>query len=742
MKLSESRTLRRCAASLWSLPSPHRVLALLFWWAMCSSQAANYATEANVMVEIPLEAKRSYTDPFNELNVDVVFTDPKGRELQVPAFWAGGKSWKVRYASPLVGKHQFVSKCSNPNDEGVHDLKGTVEIKPYTGDNPLYRCGALRVAADRHHFEHSDGTPFFWLGDTWWMGLCHRLRWPEEFALLTADRKEKGFTVVQIVAGLYPDMPPFDPRGANEAGFPWETNYARIRPEYFDAADRRLKHLVDSGITPCLVGAWGFFLPWLGVPKAEQHWRYLIARYGALPVIWCVAGESNLPYYLVKNFPYDDREQVKGWTEVARYVRRTDPFHRLITIHPTGLNRLSARNGVEDVSVLDIDILQTPHGESETFAPTVRNVRASYFDKPLMPVIDGEASYEMFMDKTPPDWPRAMFWICMLNGAAGHTYGANGIWQCNRRDQPHGASPLGSMYGKISWDEAMHLAGSRHVSLGKRLLEEYEWRRFTPHPEWATFTNEPAPLTFDQSRWIWFPEQKPTRDSPTEKRYFRKPFFIPENETITRARLLVSADEPLEVRVNGRKLGAARDWHIGKEFNDLGSVLKSGSNVLAFIGETKHAGVPADPPGFIACLEVRFENSKRLTLVSDATWLCNKNEQPQWDEIGFTVAGWTNATEVADFGDPPWGKILADSALEGPQSAGIDRKVRMTWVPKKEPVLFQNLGSSTAWSATHFDPVTGERKTLGEFRADNSGIIRFEPPSSTAPDWVLILKAK
>jgi hypothetical protein len=64
---------------------------------------------------------------------------------------------------------------------------------------------------------------------------------------LAADRKEKGLSVIQIVAGLYPDMPPFDPRGANEAGFPWETNYARIRHEYFDAADQRLGYLVEQG---------------------------------------------------------------------------------------------------------------------------------------------------------------------------------------------------------------------------------------------------------------------------------------------------------------------------------------------------------------------------------------------------------------------------------------------------------------------------------------------------------------
>src|SRR6185503_5008742 len=103
------------AASLWSLPSRHCVLVLLvcFRWSMSPAPAANYTTEANVMVEIPLQAKQSYTDPFNELNVDIVFTDPKGRELQVPAYWAGGNLWKVRYASPVIGRHRFISKSSD-----------------------------------------------------------------------------------------------------------------------------------------------------------------------------------------------------------------------------------------------------------------------------------------------------------------------------------------------------------------------------------------------------------------------------------------------------------------------------------------------------------------------------------------------------------------------------------------------------------------------------------------------------
>src|SRR5205085_7383415 len=144
-----------------------------------------------------------------------------------------------------------------------------------------YTHGALRVSADKRYLEHADGTPFLWLGDTWWMGLTKRLHYPEEFNTLLTDRKKKGFNVVQIVAGLYPDMPAFDERGANEAGFPWTRDYARINPAYFDAADYRIAYLVDHGIAPCIVGGWGYHLPWLGVEQMKKHWRNLVARYGA-----------------------------------------------------------------------------------------------------------------------------------------------------------------------------------------------------------------------------------------------------------------------------------------------------------------------------------------------------------------------------------------------------------------------------------------------------------------------------
>ena len=434
---------------------------------------------ARCVVEWSYNSGKAYADPFNDVELDVVFTDPQGHEQTVPAFWAGEQTWRIRYSPLAAGRYTYRTVASDQGD--LHGRRGVLEVSAYEGSNPLRKHGPMRVAADQRHFEHADGTPFFWLGDTWWMGLCSRMRWPEDFEQLAADRVKKGFTVIQIIAGLYPDMPPFDPRGANEAGYPWEEEYARINPAYFDAADLRIRYLVESGLTPCIVACWGYFLPIMGIPKIKKHWRYLVARWGAYPVVWCLAGEGTMPFYLSKTKKEDAAAQKAGWTEVARYVRSIDPYHHAVTIHPTD----NARNQVEDPSVLDFDMLQTGHSDRKSIPNTENQITGSLLGDPRMPVLDGEVCYEGIMEASRQEIQRFMFWTCILNGAGGHTYGANGIWQVNTREQPYGPSPHGRSWGDVPWDVAAELPGSGHIGLGKGLLMRYAWWRFEPHPEWV-----------------------------------------------------------------------------------------------------------------------------------------------------------------------------------------------------------------------------------------------------------------
>lgn len=440
-----------------------------------------YYAVQNCVLEFSLSSGKSYEDPFNEVELDVIFEGPNGLKRVVPAFWAGENLWKVRFSTPTIGDYSYTTICSDKENVSLHNRKGRVKISPYHGKNPLLAHGPLRISKNRRYLEHIDGIPFFWLADTWWMGLCKRLTWPEDFQILTQDRVSKGFTVIQIIAGLYPDMPAFDERGANEAGFPWQKSYTRINPAYFDMADLRIEYLVHAGLLPCIVGSWGYFLPWMGIEKMKKHWRYLIARYGAYPVVWCLAGEAIMPYYLSTHKEKDIDIQKKGWTEIARYVREIDPYHHPVTIHPTDCSH----NQVEDISLIDFDMLQTGHSDRDTIPNHVSKVVESVNRKPRLPVLVGEVCYEGIIGASWENIQRFMFWSSILSGACGHTYGANGIWQVNTRQKPFGPSPHGRSWGDTAWEDAYQLPGSTQMGIAKRLLERYPWWRLQPHPEWV-----------------------------------------------------------------------------------------------------------------------------------------------------------------------------------------------------------------------------------------------------------------
>jgi hypothetical protein len=442
--------------------------------------AAPNTIAANRVAEVAFESAKEYADPFNETTLDVVFTTPDGKALRVPPFWAGGRTWRVRYASPQTGTHRFRAECSDTANATLHGVTGEVVVTPYSGSNPLFQHGPVRVADDRRHFAHADGTPFFWLGDTWWMGLVKRLQWPRDFQQLAADRRDKGFTVVQIVAGLYPDMPAFDDRGLGDAGFPWEKLYARIRPEFFDAADLRIQQLVEQGLTPCILGSWGYHLPWLGTEKMKQHWRHLIARWGALPVVWCASGEQAMPWYNSGNKEAETQQLRREWTEVIRFIRATDPFQRMLTTHP----RSSARDDVTDEGLLDFEMQQSGHG-SPTEKHAAKALQA-WNRTPNMPVIAGESRYEALEIKPMlhAREAREAFWAHLLNsGCAGHTYGANGIWQVNLPGQRFGKSPGGHDWGGTPWKEAMNLPGSTQLGHARKFLATLPWHQLAPAPE-------------------------------------------------------------------------------------------------------------------------------------------------------------------------------------------------------------------------------------------------------------------
>jgi hypothetical protein len=341
----------------------------------------------------------------------------------------------------------------------------------------------LHVSANRRYFEQVDGTPFYWLGDTWWSALSTRLSW-DGFQKLTADRTAKGFTVVQIVAGLIPgdeEKAPSDPGYCNEGGCVWEAGFERINPQYFDYADRRIQYLADAGIVPAIVGAWGDHLKVMGIDRLKKHWRYVIARYGSYPVFWVVGGEVFDPPEKVarRSLAPPDMETLGGWTQIAQYVRATDPLH-----HPTTVHEEAAAEDLplQDEAITDFQLFQPSHFGWPSIPVEVLQLDTHYARTEVTkPLVVGEIGYEGLGEAHWQDFQRVAFWLAMLNGAAGHTYGANGTWESYTADAPLHRVQL----SLLTWDEGMNLPGSYQVGLGSKLLRNYSWWKFEPHPEWV-----------------------------------------------------------------------------------------------------------------------------------------------------------------------------------------------------------------------------------------------------------------
>ena len=433
--------------------------------------------EANKVHEISFLSTEGYTNPFMDVALDIEFTAPGETRMLAPAFWAGGKTWKVRYASPETGKHSYKTICSNQDDSGLHGVEGEIEITSYAGENSLYKHGPVKTELGKHHFMHADGTPFLWLADTWWKCLCKRMTW-EGFRELTADRESKGFNVVQIVCGPYPDENFLAPSLENEGGQPYlAEDMSVVNPKYFDYADRRFEHLMDAAIVPAIVGAWGRgdcdSMEKFGAESIKRHWRYLIARYAAYPVVWILAGE----------IADETKWGVGPWVEVAEYVREIDPYARPLTCHT-----FKGRRGEEgDPCLIDYDMVGGHHDEDKAVADeSLVYIISAYEKKPAMPVLCGETCYEGHMQQGFGDVQRRIFWQSILSGAGGHTYGAAGVWHAGVEDDPGNWGAWDRQpYDWTTWKQGMDYPGSTQLAIAKDLLEKYEWWRFESHPEWA-----------------------------------------------------------------------------------------------------------------------------------------------------------------------------------------------------------------------------------------------------------------
>lgn len=436
--------------------------------------------------ELKMTAREHYTNPYLDglpddrtSLVKVKFTgidgDANNMEYTISGFWDGGQTWLARFAPPASGKWSYESFST---DDGLNGVRGTITAVNYNESekikNPTRR-GHVRVCRTGHrpgrYFEYSDGTPFLWIGDTWWL-------WPKRgtyfssFQKLVDDRVKKGFTVGQL----------FCPGNSGRQSSMLDQTYNILDVNHMQRIDSMVVYANTKGLTMWIHAWWSRkdIDKTIGSVKMRRWWRYLIHRLGSYNVIWTLAGEYNM--YNYGGF------DLQFWKDLGKMIKSEDPYNRIVSAHPTppawgggaDAPQWSTGEVLHQEHWLDYNQSQVGHGKwRNEMIPSV--VISDYARKPAKPVVVTEPWYEFILGDPGAEEIRFGAWSALLSGAAGHSYAGGHAWKAHVPEAP---------YHEDSWPmdlsfetNTLDYPGAMGMSYMAKFMNRINWWEFEPHPE-------------------------------------------------------------------------------------------------------------------------------------------------------------------------------------------------------------------------------------------------------------------
>ena len=491
-------------------------------------------------VEITLQARNTYANPYKEVSVWVDLTGP-GFQRRCYGFWDGGSTYRVRVLATKPGEWTWISG-SNQADAGLNGKRGEFKAvawsKTELADNPCRR-GMVRTTANGHAFEYADGTPFFLVGDTWWSVGTFRCPWRDDnerrplgpkagFKDYVRFRRGQGYNCIAMIAAFpnwandgkpahlqtddgtvlrsawrqagtdsAKDM--HDEDGNRAFLFPGKIpgceeifpNLDRINPAYFRNLDRKIDYFNACGIIPFIevarrdIGqAWKKYHEW---PESYTRYiKYIWSRY-----------QANSCFFSPIHF--DSPGATIGaddWSAAANAVIERygpPPFGTLVSCNsnPSSLRDFGHTDKAKWLTFHQIGNGQRTHNSYELLTE-ISNA------EPPLPGINGEPYYAG-MER--PGWEKdmnsvgqqgapggsllsalycrsAMYGSVLSGGLGGHIYGAGG-WDGGLWGGNVEPKARTHLWGVIQWQ-----SGAQMQHLAKFILSEgRKYQDLAPHPE-------------------------------------------------------------------------------------------------------------------------------------------------------------------------------------------------------------------------------------------------------------------
>lgn len=185
----------------------------------------------------------------------------------------------------------------------------------------------------------------------------------------------------------------------------------------------------------------------------------------------------------------------------------------------------------------------------------------------------------------------------------------------------------------------------------------------TEASDWtARWVGAPAALigapALDDAAWIWFPEGDPATNAPAGTRWFRGHVDVPEG--VTRARLVVTADDGFTAHLNGEQVAHAEAKEGADNWRrpvvvDVTEQLEPGPQLIAVSATNAVDG----PAGLLSLLELTTASGVR-SVATDGSWkTVDREPSDDWHSPGHDDGSWSAAKVLAPWGEGPWGKVVA-----------------------------------------------------------------------------------
>jgi hypothetical protein len=373
---------------------------------------------------------------------------------------------------------------------------------PWIGPSVDFKHGNLKVSENKRFLEFTDGTPFFYLGDTGWE-LFHRLNKSDAEKYLE-NRRAKGFTVIQAVALAELD----GLNTPNAEGLKPLIDNNPLKPDevYWKHVDWVIKKAEEKGLFIGLLPTWGDKVdPQWGVgpaifnkENAFAYGKWIGNRYKSMPnIIWINGGDQD-----------GGGKNTEIWNALGEGVKSADPNH-LMTFHPWGEH--SSSEWFQNSSWLDFNMMQTGHGQ-RSYAIYKRLMVKDYALKPAKPVFDGEPRYEDHPVGWNPeilgwfddaDIRQALYWG-LFSGGHGSTYGCHPVWQMLTPER----KPVG--LARHNWVEVLDLPGAWDLIYARRLMESRPFTSRVPDqslivPAYFPETDYVVATCGDGYAFVYFP---------------------------------------------------------------------------------------------------------------------------------------------------------------------------------------------------------------------------------------------